>query len=55
MGVGAASHVFDHLRPRGVLSACDFLAVGNDLEGTACFFVDRSPAFITLVHKYQGK
>ena len=38
----------DYLRPRGVLSACDLLAVGNDVEGTSCSFVDRS-AFI--MHK----
>ena len=38
----------DHLRPRGVLSACDLLTVGNDLEGTSIFFfqVILSPMFI---------
>ena len=40
---GGGSHMFysctcDHLRPRCVVSACDLLALGNDLEGR-CFFV----------------
>ena len=29
----------DHLRPLDVLSACDYLAVGQDLEDALCFFV----------------
>ena len=45
-----------HLRPRDVLSACAFLAVGNDLEGTSLFFVEHA-VFITfmLVHKQNGE
>ena len=26
------SYMFDHLRPLGVLSACDLLDIGHDLE-----------------------
>ena len=36
------SCICDHLRPRGVLSACDLLAVGSDLEWASCVFVGHS-------------
>ena len=32
----------DHLRPLGVVSACDVLAAGHDLEGHHIFVVDHS-------------
>ena len=38
----------EHLRPRGFLSACDLLAVGNDLEGTSCLFVDHLVIYVSF-------
>ena len=42
----------DHLCLLGVLSACDILAVGRDLGGVSCLFVDfiDYSVFIMLIH-----
>ena len=40
----------DHLRPLDVLSACDYLAVGQDLEDALCFFVVDRLGFTATVY-----